>query len=152
MAGRKNYRRSRAAVVAACEALLFKSGLDKEEADDLRILKLGLKPLIWEYGEATPYGGGKYTGCENWSKRALDCYNSNRSGYKKCVELHHFSSRDKISEELIKADTLAAIRRILKQSKTCVLLRKEHSDYQKMASEELEARLVSGPRAGSQSK
>jgi hypothetical protein len=127
---RRNQQNVRSAVVAACEAILFKSDLDRQREEDRFVLRRTLNELVWRYTEAQPHAG-KYKGCPQWTQKARDAYDKNPKGYEKLVHLEHVVGRREIIDALIAAASAGQIRTILDRGETCVVLRTEHADLPK---------------------
>lgn len=120
------------AVIDACDALLFKSALNRDKAEDRFILKSVLNELIWKFTETHEHPG-KYLGCPWWSEKALAVFDSKAQDWKKQVALDHVVERRTLNGLLLQASSIGEVRTILDGAATCVLLRGEHKDLVKGA-------------------
>lgn len=117
----------RKAIIDACEAVLFKSGIPRTEGP-LGILRTLLNELVWKYSEATDLDGSKYTGCQWWSPSALEKYQKDRKSFQAHVHLEHVVPRKYLIDQLLLSTSRDQIETIFSTIEVCVVLRCEHDE------------------------
>lgn len=113
-------------VIKACDALLFRSPLDKGNGAEAMILRKLLNELVWRYSEAHEFPG-KYLGCPWWSADAFEMFKKPGSDWRKEVALEHVTSRKNLIDELMASHSIEEVPAILEKAETCVILRGQHS-------------------------
>ncbi len=128
-----DYRELRRAIVLACDAVLLKSEprLNPDTPEQRFVLRRVLNELVWKYSEATPYSGGKYLGCEWWSKGALESYTTDATSFESKMHLEHVKDRKFEVNDLIASKNIHDIEDALNTIVTCVVLRDEHRRFPK---------------------
>lgn len=146
MREKRTSRDVREAAATACEALIFRSGLDRNKPAEAFILTRTLNELVWCHS-GTHEDTDKHLGCPWWTERAFQLLETDKN-WRKGVELEHVVERKTTIAALLECRSGDDVREILRRSETCVVLREEHKALPKGDgwARYADIRLVPGPK------